>query len=262
MASAEIRVEYLTSAEVADKIAGGARTAILPLGAVEQHGPHLPLSVDADHADELGVRIARQLGHCLVLPTVRVGYSPHHLGFPGTLSVRASTLEAICLDYCDSLARHGFERVVLFSAHIGNYPVMREFETRLALALAPLSVLVFTDSFAILNAWRQEAERVSGLGRNVGGHADIAETSVMLALHPEKVRPDRFVRGYMGPVDEAFLARAFAEGIDSLSPTGVLGDPDGTTTAIGNACLESVTSLIVDFVRSSRPEPALKGQNT
>ena len=115
----ELRIEYMTSAEIGDAIADGARTAILPLGAVEQHGQHLPLSMDADHADELAVRVANDLGGALVLPTVRVGYSPHHLGFPGTLSLRASTLEAICEDYSAHLAASGFERIVVFSGHIG-----------------------------------------------------------------------------------------------------------------------------------------------
>ena len=170
----ELRIERLTSVEIAEAVAAGARTAILPLGAIEQHGPHLPLSVDSDHADALAFRIAQELGDALVLPTVRVGYSPHHLGFAGTLSVRSSTLEAICLDYCSSLAAHGFTRVVLFSGHIGNYPVMREFEPRLTAALAPsLQVIVYRDGAAILNAWRESAQSVAGLGSHVGGHADV-----------------------------------------------------------------------------------------
>src|SRR4051812_21945384 len=94
--TAEVLLERMTSAEVASAIEHGSRTAVLPLAAIEQHGPHLPLSMDADHADALAVRIARKLGTALVLPTVRVGFSPHHLGFPGTLSLRASTLEALC----------------------------------------------------------------------------------------------------------------------------------------------------------------------
>ncbi|MDV3125921.1 creatininase family protein [Mycobacterium sp. 21AC1] len=246
----ELRIEYMTSAEIGDAVDDGARTAILPLAAVEQHGGHLPLSVDADHADELAVRIARALGSALVLPTVRVGYSPHHLGFPGTLSLRASTLEAICEDYGANLAAHGFERMVLFSGHIGNYPVMRDFELRLAHKLAPLSVIVFTDSAAILDAWRCAAEDVACLGGNVGGHADVAETSVMLVLHPDKVRVEGFARGYSGTVDEKFLARTFREGIGSVSPNGVLGDPAGASESIGTACLDAVTSLIVEHVRA------------
>jgi creatinine amidohydrolase len=244
----ERRIEHLTSAEIAEAIAAGARTAILPLGAMEQHGPHLPLSVDSDHADALGLRIAVRLCAALVLPTIRVGYSPHHLGFAGSLSVRPSTLEAICLDYCSSLAAHGFTRVILFSGHIGNYPIMREFEARLAAALAPaLQVIVYKDNAAILDAWRKAAQSVAALGSHVGGHADVAETSVMLVLHPEKVRADRVAAGYLGTVDDEFLRRAFVEGIDAISPNGVLGDPTGSSKAIGHAALDAVTDLVVEF---------------
>lgn len=246
----EVRLEYMTSAEISAAIAHGARTAILPLGAVEQHGEHLPLSMDADHADELAVRVARRLGSALVLPTVRVGYSPHHLGFTGTLSFRASTLEAVCHDYCRHLAEHGFERIVMFSGHIGNHPVMRDFEVRLAAALAPLSVIVFSDTEAILNAWHRAAESVASLGANVGGHADVAETSVMLALHPDKVRLDRFARGYTGTVDQQLLDKAFRDGIRAVSPNGVLGDPQGASERIGTACLDTVTSLIAQYARA------------
>lgn len=245
----ELRIEHMTSVEVAEAISAGARTAILPLGAIEQHGPHLPLSMDADHADELAVRIAGRLGNALVLPTVRVGYSPHHLRFPGTLSLRATTLEAVCHDYCRQLADHGFESVVLFSAHIGNYPVMRSFEERLARALAPFPVIVYTDSEAILTAWRDAAEQVANLGSHVGGHADVAETSVLLTLHPGRVRVERFTSGYTGVVDQQLLDRAFANGIDAVAPNGILGDPHGASTSIGAACLEAVVSLIAGYVR-------------
>lgn len=253
----ELRIEHLTSAEIAEAIAAGARTAILPLGAIEQHGPHLPLSVDTDHAEALALRIARKLGNALVLPTVRVGYSPHHLGFCGSLSVRPSTLEAICLDYCSSLAAHGVARVVLFSGHIGNYPIMRDFEPRLAAALAPaLEVIVYRDGAAILDAWRKSAQSVAGLGSHVGGHADVAETSVMLVLHPEKVRPDRAAAGYLGTVDDEFLQRAFIEGIAAVSPNGVLGDPAGSSKAIGHAALDAVTDLVVEYAASHRTRAA------
>ena len=250
----EVRIERMTSQEVGSAVAGGARTAILPLGAVEQHGPHLPLSMDADHADALAVRIARALGDALVLPTIRVGCSPHHLGFPGTLSLRPSTLEALCEDYGAHLTQSGFETLVLFSGHIGNYPVMREFEDRLAARLAPLSVIVFGDSEAILTAWRTAAQ-ASGFGTRVGGHADIAETSVMLALHADSVRSDRMEPGLAVDTDDAFLARVFDEGLKALSPNGILGDPTGAHPAIGTACLTAVTDLIVDHVRAQRALP-------
>ncbi|WP_370595041.1 creatininase family protein [Streptomyces demainii] len=69
----ELRIEHLTSPGIAEAMARGMRTAILPLGATEQHGAHLPLSVGSDHADRLGVLVAERLGDALVLPTVRIG---------------------------------------------------------------------------------------------------------------------------------------------------------------------------------------------
>ncbi|MEU2689929.1 creatininase family protein [Streptomyces hygroscopicus] len=69
----ELRIEQLTSPGIAEAMARGMRTAILPLGATEQHGAHLPLSVGSDHADRLGVLVAERLGDALVLPTVRIG---------------------------------------------------------------------------------------------------------------------------------------------------------------------------------------------
>lgn len=246
----ELRIEYLTTNEVGAAISDGFRTAVLPLGATEQHGSHLPLSMDADHADALAVRIAEQLGDALVLPTVRVGYSPHHLGFPGTLTIRASTLEALCEDYGAHLADSGFERLIIFSGHIGNYPVMRDFRVRLVAALAPLSVIVFDDGEAIIDAWRRTADEVATLGASVGGHADVAETSVMLALHPEKVRVELYARGYTGVVDSDFLERTFRDGIGSVSSAGILGDPHGASEDIGLACLNAVTSVIVQYARN------------
>src|SRR3546814_6137974 len=115
-----LRLELLSFAEIADAIDDGVRTVILPCGAVEQHGAHLPLSVDADHADYLGILLAQRLEKTLVAPTIRVGCSSHHLEFPGTLSLRDETFEMIVQDSCTSLAQHGFERIFIFTAHVGN----------------------------------------------------------------------------------------------------------------------------------------------
>lgn len=72
----------------------------------------------------------------------------------------------------------------------------------------------------------------------------------MLALHPDKVRVERFARGYAGLVDKRLLDRAFLEGIHSISPNGILGDPAGASASIGTVCLDAVTSLIVQHARA------------
>ncbi len=240
----ELRIEHLTSPEVADALASGMRTAILPLGATEQHGAHLPLSVDSDHADRLGMLVAERLGDALVLPTVRLGCSAHHLGFPGTLSVRPETLEAICFDCCESLAVHGFRRVLIFSAHIGNYPLLNEIEAKLSSRLtAELDVVAFADSAAVLDAWRTA---VVDLASQVGGHADVAESSIMLALRPEAVRADRATPGLAEPMDDALLARVLTGGVKAVAPNGVLGDPRGMSSDLGFACLSAVANLLAE----------------
>ncbi|WP_202512518.1 creatininase family protein [Streptomyces sp. SID3343] len=247
----ELRIEQLTSPDIARAVAGGMRTAVLPLGATEQHGAHLPLSVDSEHADRLGVLVAERLGDALVLPTVRLGCSAHHLGFAGTLSLRAETLEAICADCCASLAAHGFRRVLIFSAHIGNYPLLGGIEPKLAARLPrDLDVVAFADSAAVLQAWRDAAERVAGLGGRVGGHADIAESSIMLAVRPDAVRNDRAAAGFTGPMDDELLARVFTDGIKAIAPDGVLGDPRGMSSELGFACLDAVADLLAEYATS------------
>ncbi|WP_206077943.1 creatininase family protein [Prauserella endophytica] len=243
----ELRIEHLTSPDIADAIANGMRTAVLPLGATEQHGAHLPLSVDSDHADRLGVLVAERLGDALVAPTIRIGCSSHHLGFAGTLSLRAETLEAVCLDCCTSLAGHGFRRVLIFSAHIGNYPLLAGIEPKLAARLpAGVEVIAFADSAAVLAAWRDAAHRVAGLAGHVGGHADIAETSIMLAVRPDAVRSERAAAGFPGPMTVQLLARVFTNGVAAVAPNGVLGNPDGMSPELGFECLNAVADLLVE----------------
>ncbi len=118
----QIRLELMSFADVSAALARGYSTVLIPCGAVEQHGPHLPLCMDADHADALAEEVARSLGGTLIAPTIKVSCSAHHLVFPGTISLRPETFESICLDYCASLAKHGFTRILLFSGHIGNFP--------------------------------------------------------------------------------------------------------------------------------------------
>ncbi|MBA3765239.1 MAG: creatininase family protein [Actinobacteria bacterium] len=90
--------------------------------------------------------------------------------------------------------------------------------------------------------------------RRVGGHADVAETSVFLALHPDQVRDGRAAAGYTGELDETVIARIMADGFDSVSPNGVIGDPEGATAAIGEQCIDSMVDLLADhFTSELRP---------
>src|SRR6185436_3431045 len=101
------------------------RVAVVPLGATEQHGAHLPFATDTLVADALATRLAARLDSAVALPALPVGCSREHMGFPGTLDASAGTLASWLTDVVRSLARHGVERAIVFSAHGGNVEALR-----------------------------------------------------------------------------------------------------------------------------------------
>ncbi len=103
----------MTSPEVRKEVGRGRWTVVVPFDAVEQHGPHLPLDTDALLGDRLGLLLAERL-NALCAPTVRIGCSQHHLAFAGTISLKPETLKMIVRDVVESLAQHGFPRIILF----------------------------------------------------------------------------------------------------------------------------------------------------
>lgn len=167
----ELQMERLTSPQIGELINNGMKTAIIPTGAIEQHGPHLPLLVDAAHATWQGIEVAKRIGKALVAPTVRVGSSEHHIKFPGTISLSRSTYESICEDYCVSLEQHGFDKIYLFSCHGGNFRILEDIEERLNSLVSPQTqVITFSDFELFIKTWRETAEDWSGIGNRVGGH--------------------------------------------------------------------------------------------
>lgn len=238
-------LEKMTSGEVRAALAEGRRDVVVPCGAVEQHGRHLPLDVDAVHADRLAQEVAQRLGTALVAPTIRVGVSPHHMAFPGTLSLRPETFEAVYSDYCASLAAHGFRSILCFSGHGGNFAPLAEMEQRLDDLVGPdCRVIVFADLHGLIEVWRSAVADAGGDPASVGGHADVAESSVYSYLRPGEVRADQLEQGYLGAVDDEVLQRLFTGGIQALSDTGVMGDPHGFTSAIGEVCVQRVADMI------------------
>jgi creatinine amidohydrolase len=244
----ELLLERLRWPEVGTALESGYTTVLVPCGAVEQHGPHLPLLVDAEHATSLALEVARRLGNALVAPTIRVGCSDHHLAFPGTISVRVGTFAAVHEDYCRSLARHGFKRICCFSCHGGNFGPLRELEPVLDAAVRPgCRVFAFTDLMAFLHVWRDVADAY-GVGERVGGHADVAESSVAMLLMPELVRPDLATEGFLSHLDPATIDRLFRDGFRSASASGIIGDARGMLPAIGADCFDRTAALLAaDF---------------
>jgi creatinine amidohydrolase len=165
--------------------------AVLPVAATEQHGPHLPLSVDTALVD--GV-IAAALPHiaaevpALFLPTQTVGFSPEHAAFAGTLTLKADTLIRLWTDIAESVAAAGVRKLVLFNAHGGQVGLMDVVARDLR---ARLGMLVYSVNWFGLPLTGPQGEDVDALfsahEHRFGIHAGEIETSMVLALTPEKV---------------------------------------------------------------------------
>jgi creatinine amidohydrolase len=200
----------------------GRDTVVIAFGATEQHGPHMPLATDA----LLGDHLARMVAECLdafVAPTVRVGCSEHHLEFAGTLSISESTFHGIVADILHSLARGGFARAVLLPTHGGNFGPLAE-ALELLGPLPGLEVRALTDLSTLFTIAQVGAEE-HGVPLGEGGlHAGEWETSMMLAIHPELVHPERGVPGYTGD-PQAAVGAIFGAGVHTVASNGVIGDP-------------------------------------
>jgi creatinine amidohydrolase len=214
-----------------------AETLLLPLGATEQHGPHLPLATDTLIACAVAERAARLLGGTAVAPPVSVGASSEHRDFPGTISLPHEVLAALVEQLCHGLRRRGFGRIAVFSAHGGN-------GRALALAADRLGdgVLILPDfrMAPVLAAHGIDAGRA-------GAHAGLAETSAVLAIDAHLVRMNRAEAGYVGPLEDVWGALTTA-GLRPVTANGVLGDPTGASPALGELCLDAWAAAVVETV--------------
>ena len=194
---------------------------LIPLGATEQHGPHLPLSTDTLIASGVAEAVADVRDDTVVAPALPYGSSGEHSAFPGTLSLGQAALETALVELVRSAA--GFRDVTLVSWHGGNAePVAR--------AVARLR----TEGQAV-HLWEP---RVDG----GDAHAGWVETSLMLALAPDLVRDERPV-GATQPIDE-LLPRLRENGVAAVSPNGVLGDARDATPDDGRRLLEQFVAEI------------------
>ena len=213
-------------------------TVIVPLGATEQHGPHLPLGTDTIRAEALADRLAERLPGTLVAPALPFGCSDEHSGFPGLLGLDHETLARVILDLARRLAGWGARRLVLLSAHGGNREALELALGLLQKELPDLKVWangsLETMAPAALEVARREGVSASALGL----HAGEGETSEMLHLRPELVRAPRSP-GYTGDM-EAVLDRLRAGGIRPVAENGILGDPTRAEAGRGARYLDAL----------------------
>src|SRR5580698_5691897 len=165
----------------------GRWIAVLPLAAVEQHGPHLPLGVDTFIAEAYLERVGKILPEELpvtFLPVQRIGVSAEHLSFPGTLTLSATTAIAAWTELGESLKRAGLRKLVMVTSHGGNVAAMEVVARELRTRLGMLAVTIGWHRFGYPDGAFTAEEKKHGI------HGGDIETSLMLAAMPEPVRMD------------------------------------------------------------------------
>ena len=235
---------------------------IQPVGAIEQHGHHLPLIVDsAIGVGVLGKALAKLEPDipAYALPNLFYGKSNEHWHFPGTITLSAQTLLAVLMEMADSIYRAGFRKLVLMNSH-GGQPQVMEIAAR-DIHQKYGDFLVFP-----LFTWRVPnvaKELISAKELELGIHAGDAETSLMLSLLPEQVKMERAVAEYpQGLPEDSLLSMEgklpFAWLTRELSQSGTLGDPTPATKEKGDRILESLVSgwvrVIQDIYRFRQPQ--------
>ncbi len=240
----------LTTREFAQRQASGRaeRTvAVLPVAAIEQHGPHLPVSVDRDLVD--GV-IAASLPHlppsldALFLPTQAVGLSPEHIRFPGTLTLSAETLIRLWTEIGESVARAGVRKLVLFNSHGGQVSAMdivaRDLRTR-------YDLIVYSVNWFNLPLGDDVEGLFCAQEHRFGIHAGDIETSMMLALRPDHVHHDQVRDFHSTSQDRAAQYPILGNGrsaklgwqMQDYHPMGAAGNATLATAAKGQAVVDA-----------------------
>lgn len=207
---------------------------VVPLGSVEQHGPHLPLSTDTRTAETVAGAAMPRLGGALLAPVIPYGASGEHEGFPGTVSIGTEVLTTLLVEYGRSACRWA-GRLLVVNGHGGNLEALRN--------AVPLL--------------RSEGRDVAWFPCGVPGgdaHAGRVETSLMLHVEPGVVREDRAEPGETAPLRE-LLPRMRAHGVRAVSPNGVLGDPAGASAAEGAELLAAMVQRLVVAVESWDVDP-------
>lgn len=232
--------------------------AVLPVGATEQHGPHLPLSVDSDLVQAVltaALRLAAAENispSVLALPLMPVGFSPEHVRFAGTLSLSSETLIRLWTEIGESVHASGVRQMILFNAHGGQVGaldlVARDLRNR-------LGMLVVSVSWFDLPVGSTVEELFDSHEYRFGIHAGDIETSMMLALSPERVNMALATNFRSTSEDRAVSTRVLGNGksaklawqMQDLNPNGAVGNAARADAAKGQQVIDAAARSLVDL---------------
>jgi creatinine amidohydrolase len=221
---------------------------LLPIGAIEEHGPHLTLHTDALQAEKISEMAARRVPGVIVMPVISYGFCVDTMNYCGTVSLSAETILMLVADIVKNLYRHGFRKLLIYNGHGGNNGIL---DASLKNALAGLSG-PGEHCLADFNLYLSNSyEKISGQVRELVkgrdyGHACEIETSVMLALAPEAVNMDKAVEEYMdGDQDTVWRVRD----MQSASKSGIHGAANLATPEKGAKILEMLVGNLVALLK-------------
>jgi len=246
--SERVMWKELTAGELRAKAAADA-IVILPVGSMEQHGPHLPVGVDTILTEAVCRAAAEQAAGAepvVVAPTVWCGMAEHHMAFGGTFTFDIPTYRAVLLAFLRSIERHGFSRVLIINGHGGNTAALNAFlpdftrETRLRVFTAGYFDLPRTDIAPLL-------EDQKGVQ-----HACEVETSLMMAVAPDLVRHERIGEAFSAndPSSERRTVPARFRSFKEVTTSGVNGDARRASGAKGEKLLENLAGGLADLLKS------------
>ncbi|MVM41256.1 creatininase family protein [Spirosoma sp. HMF3257] len=239
------------------------KVVMLPIAAIEQHGPHLSVSTDTDIVTQLALQAEKALPDTVLLcPTLPYGSSHHHLAFGGTMSLAPELYTQVIIDLVQSLVLSGHQRIVLLNGHGGNITPVKQ-------ALAVLSKRFDAShqpTIALATYWELAGSVFAGespMESPALSHACEYETSLMLHLFPEKVWMDRVERaqrpdrnGYIGwEDDEPYRGVTVFKQTEFISGNGSSGEPQLGTPEKGKHLFDQAVMALVSFLESFKNWP-------
>jgi creatinine amidohydrolase len=224
----------------------GSDVLVLPIGSLEQHGPHMPLITDSLMVTWVANHAAAQTPGVLVAPTLTYGVSHNHIDFPGTATLRVETMKNLIKDVGHTLLGHGFKVLVLLNGHGGNNATVAVSAIELRQETGKIIANIYTPAL-VKNAYK-------ALECEINWHADEGETATMLVAAPELVDMTRAVREIPKPIplfeftEEALSSSMVDIGLPKtkdITRSGTIGDATLATRAKGQLILdESVANLV------------------
>ncbi len=248
-----VRLSEMTQMEIAEAIAAG-RPVILPVGATEAHGPHMPVDTDTHQAEHIAVMLAERLG-ALVAPPVAYGVSMTFEHFPGTISLSIPTFQAMLYEIGAALIRQGFGHLILLN---GNRPSGTANDQ---VARHLIDTLDGDHDFKVsaVSYWEPAAGQIHAMRKSVEGgmgHGCEMETSFQLAVRPELVKMERLANATWGPVGWDLVAPTNPTRTYTRRPrpaaghAAIFGDPTKASAEMGHATIAAVIDALEETFRN------------